>query len=90
MAFAFTQNRATRDELDYNVTALDTDASDALTFPIQDFDDVPSVSLVPLGTGYYVGSWRVSALSRTALTITKTVAGGSASGGARLFIKRGR
>ena len=90
MAFTFTENRATRDELDYTVAALDADASGALTFPISDFDDVPSVSLVPLGAGYYDGSWRVSALSRTAMTITKVVAGGSASGGARLFIKRGR
>lgn len=90
MAFTFTQNRATRDELDYTVTALDTDASGVLTFPINDFDDVPSVAIVPLGTGYYGGSWRVSALSRTALTITKTVAGSTSAGGARLFIKRGR
>lgn len=90
MAFTFTLNRRTADHLDYTVAALDGDASGALTFPVIDFDDVPSVTLVPLGIGYYDGKWYVSALSRTAVTITKLAAGGSASGGVRMFIKRGR
>ena len=90
MAFVFTENRRSEDELDLTVTALDGDASGSHTFTIADFDDVPSVSLVPLGTGFYVGSWRVSALSRTAVTLTKLPGGGTASGGARLFVKRGR
>lgn len=90
MAFTFTEVRASRDELDYTVAALDTDPSGTLTFPIQDFDDIPSVSLTPTGTGFFVGNWRVSALSRAALTITKDVLAGSAAAGARLNVKRGR
>ena len=90
MAFTFTENRRTNDEIDVTVTCLDTDLSGVYTFPLTDFDDVPSASLVPLGAGFVAGSWRISALSRAALTITKLVAGGTASGGARLFIKRGR
>ena len=90
MAFVFTLNRSTNDELDVTVDALDPDTSGVYTFPQTDFKEVPSASLVPLGAGFYVGSWRVSAVSRTALTITKLGAGGSASGGVRLFIKRPR
>ena len=90
MAFLFTLNRSTNDELDVSVAALDPDTSGVYTFPPTNLKEVPSVSLVPLGSGFYVGSWRVSAVSATAATITKLSAGGSASGGARMFIKRPR
>ena len=90
MAFTFTLVRSSNDELDVTVAALDPDTSGIYTFPPTNFKEVPSASLVPLGSGFYVGSWRVSAISATALTITKLGAGGSASGGARLFIKRPR
>ena len=90
MAFAFTENRSTNDELDLTVTALDPDTSGAYTFALGDFKEIPSVSLVPLGTGFFVGSWRITAISPTALTVTKLGAGGTASGGARMFIKRPR
>lgn len=89
MAFTFTENRSSQDELDVTATCLDPDTSGVYTYPIQDFDDEPSVSIVTLGTGFYTGSWRVT-VTRTSLTITKLAAGGTASGGARLFIKRGR
>ena len=90
MAFTFTLNRSTNDELDVTVAALDTDANGSYTFPPSNLKEVPSASLVPLGSGFFDGSWRVSAISSTALTVTKLVAGGTATGGARLFIKRPR
>ena len=90
MAFTFTVNRSTNDELDITVAALDPDTSGAYTFPPTNLKEIPSVSLVPLGTGFFAGSWRVSAVTPTGLTITKLGAGGTASGGARLFIKRPR
>ena len=95
MAFTFTINRQTNDELDVTVTALDTDAAGTFTYPAlfqvgKSAGDVPMVTMTPLGSGFFTGSWFVSALSRTALTITKGVVGGSASGGVRLFLKAPR
>ena len=90
MAFTFTVNRRTNDELDLSVAALDSDTNGVYTFPATNYKEAPSASLAPLGTGFFVGSWRISAMTPTNLTITKLGAGGTASGGARLFIRRPR